>query len=270
MTRSNGLQFPLEPLQLLAWALLAIVVLGFYLFVVPSIEPHLAIGLGVLYALLAITATGAGLASTAIDPVDKNVALQAKGLPPVVLSDEEGLQCYLCQIQVYLRSKHCRYCEKCVEEFDHHCRWLNNCIGKRNYRWFICLLCATFGMVLMEICLAIWLLVLYHQERAPHVTDRYDGLRELPFYFIIAILTPLVGLLAQLLGFHSMLGKGAMGEGLVLLYILAYSSCRVAVYKNMTTYEYVIQQQREARERGPKPPCCKGAVAAKPLSVSLG
>lgn len=33
------------------------------------------------------------------------------------------------------KSKHCRYCNKCVDEFDHHCKWLNNCIGKQNYRY---------------------------------------------------------------------------------------------------------------------------------------
>jgi hypothetical protein len=29
-------------------------------------------------------------------------------------------------------TKHCFYCEKCIENFDHHCYWTNNCISKKN------------------------------------------------------------------------------------------------------------------------------------------
>lgn len=33
------------------------------------------------------------------------------------------------------RTRHCKSCNKCVEDFDHHCPYLNTCIGHRNYRW---------------------------------------------------------------------------------------------------------------------------------------
>ncbi|CAN0420362.1 unnamed protein product, partial [Ectocarpus sp. 8 AP-2014] len=31
--------------------------------------------------------------------------------------------CFLCQLHVNKGSRHCRYCDKCVDRFDHHCKW---------------------------------------------------------------------------------------------------------------------------------------------------
>lgn len=33
-------------------------------------------------------------------------------------------------------TKHCYYCNKCVDNHDHHCIWLRNCVGKNNYLHF--------------------------------------------------------------------------------------------------------------------------------------
>jgi ankyrin repeat protein len=49
----------------------------------------------------------------------------------------EGNFCSTCLLIRPIRSKHCRYCDKCVRRFDHHCIWINKCIGYENHRLFI-------------------------------------------------------------------------------------------------------------------------------------
>lgn len=45
------------------------------------------------------------------------------------------------------KTRHCRQCNKCIQQFDHHCTWLNNCVGQSNYRLFFSLL-MTIGVAL--------------------------------------------------------------------------------------------------------------------------
>lgn len=64
----------------------------------------------------------------------------------------------LLQVYVQSSSKHCRYCNKCCEEFDHHCPWLNNCIGHRNYGYFFALLSFVTIKLLIHLCTAVFAL----------------------------------------------------------------------------------------------------------------
>ena len=78
------------------------------------------------------------------------------------LEDDEYLQllaeqppqniCYDCRLMQTERSRHCQFCNVCVDVFDHHCPWVNNCIGVGNYHAFIIYLVVQSAFI----CLLLW------------------------------------------------------------------------------------------------------------------
>ncbi|KAK9480958.1 hypothetical protein V1514DRAFT_323874 [Lipomyces japonicus] len=45
--------------------------------------------------------------------------------------------CIHCFTRRPLRSKHCKFCDRCVAKLDHHCPWINNCVAVRNHKPFL-------------------------------------------------------------------------------------------------------------------------------------
>ena len=61
--------------------------------------------------------------------------------------------CEVCKIWVNtnIKTKHCNFCNICVEKMDHHCPWTGKCIGKRNLFPFYIFILAVYGFIGYEI-----------------------------------------------------------------------------------------------------------------------
>lgn len=53
-----------------------------------------------------------------------------------------GRVCYTCWVDRPLRSKHCKICDRCYDDFDHHCVFIRNCVGGGNRRAFFIYICS--------------------------------------------------------------------------------------------------------------------------------
>eukprot|EP00903_Cladosiphon_okamuranus_P013911 g12939.t1 len=251
--RKNGFEAPLEPLQALTWLLLLLLVGGFYAVIVPALPNLLAIVASIVYGVLASATVLSGLLACWKDPIDPNVRRFHQG-ETAAGSAADKTFCFLCQLHVNKGSRHCRYCDKCIDRFDHHCKWLNNCIGRSNYKFFVALLLSTFFMTSIQLGLSCWIIVLYHTDNeafSDRVENHYTQLDRaghivLVYIFAVVVL-PSLGLLAQLLGFHIML-----------------------ISQDLTTYDYIVQEQRKERERKERRRKLKEKPGARRASACCG
>ncbi|KAJ0000343.1 hypothetical protein NQD34_012185, partial [Periophthalmus magnuspinnatus] len=261
--RMNGWSWPPQVAQVIGWLMfiyMAIVSFGIYVPLLPPPWNHLfcyydcALTLcfqliGIAFVLHFVT----HLVAEIIDPADVSVRAKQTYSNPVPLFDRtkqshviQDLHCYLCDVKVGPKVKHCGVCNKCVQDFDHHCIWLNNCVGGRNYYFFVALCSATFGTLLLIIVILFIFIQHYldpdNLRTAPQFNNLLTNETWLVFLpaaplkttsaglLVVAFITVLLSqvsllLLGHLLGLH--------------LYLL---------YKGISTHDHIkMQRQKQAR-----------------------
>lgn len=250
-SRRNGWSLPLHPLQLVAWFFISYFLVMYFAVLVPSC-PNGAwqIGLSVVNAVIALVHLTSHAFSITIDPADINVrAKNVQGpLPPFDRNKHahviENQFCYICEVKVGNRSKHCSTCNKCIEKFDHHCKWLNNCVGSRNYRYFAGCVASALAACLLTFFLSTGLIVAYftksswlYQPPVPLNGNKTLGIAEMEekggvfrvfvpvdktvWLLVVEVCAALsllaIALLSHLLGFHLFLA-----------------------FKGLSTYDYIM------------------------------
>jgi len=137
--RKNGFSTPYTGAQLSTWVALPMLVVEFVLLVAPVLPLAAMIPCTIIFALTAVLAAYYAFLAQYIDPMDEHLAkhlqlmeesnseaqLTNHGFGSCLggVNDEvEPLKhCWICDTQVAEHAMHCKFCNKCVGNFDHHC-----------------------------------------------------------------------------------------------------------------------------------------------------
>jgi len=104
------------------------------------------------YVVLAIVSISHCIAATLMDPSDKNALAARQDREPPLTAPHF---CFLCNVMVPVRTKHCRRCNKCVAIFDHHDEYLNSCVGERNRPAFLTFLVSGAALLVLQLALCV-------------------------------------------------------------------------------------------------------------------
>ena len=116
------------------------------------------------------------------------------------------------------KSRHCKACDRCVQNFDHHCMWINNCVGELNYRSFFVMILAAFANLSLYVT-ALIVLTMQAIKGASLAS------------FVVAWLS-----------------GGINAIFAILLANLIVLHCYL-MHKGISTYEFIMAQREEERRR---------------------
>ena len=139
--RSNGFEKPYNPMQIGTWLLLPTLILQFVFFATPILPLAASIPCTIGVVACGISTAYFTYWCCKIDPIDTRLkchlheqqqnngetSITQNGFNNDEINDNDPTKfCWVCSIDVHETSMHCKFCNKCVENFDHHCHWLNS------------------------------------------------------------------------------------------------------------------------------------------------
>ncbi|XP_072365964.1 palmitoyltransferase ZDHHC11 isoform X1 [Scyliorhinus torazame] len=268
-SRVNGWTLPLHSFQLIAFVLyfyLAVVAFGIYIPMLPyswKYAGYAIIGLLFLYHFIV------HLVAVSIDPAVKSVRTRKNYNTPMPTLDRakhphviQNQHCYLCEVDVGVKAKHCSTCNKCISEFDHHCKWLNNCVGGRNYWFFFhTVVSAVLGILMIVLVILYVFIQQFVNPEELRTAPQFEKIRGnntwLVFLPIAPVETTQTGILV-IAGITILLGLASL---LLLGHLLGFHL--YLLFKNLSTYEYVVRERRnqDVRDHGNNEECAQTASA---------
>ena len=225
--KKNGFCFPLAFQQIFTWMLIVFNSVYFYYILLKELSKNYSTDIKVLiiivHSFLFLLTLSFGFLSTYKDPAD---SLLKKEIQKKIQTKKEGKHylleisrkypfCLICCSNIYSSSKHCKKCNKCIENFDHHCNWLNNCVGKYNYGYFYLLV----FIVLID-CLFI------------------AGIGFYLFFNAELQRKKKVGLILIILG-------SSINFGISINFIYLFVFHTYFIYSGITTYEYILRKSED-------------------------
>ena len=171
--RKSGLSWPPSFQQVASLVGLGLEVGAFYTLVLPNIKGRVREGVTASYTALLVAVIVAWVGCVCTDPSDKGVKERRGARVSPSLPSKRSIFCVLCASRVNPTSRHCGVCNRCTDCYDHHCDWLNNCIGRGNYRWFLALISAFGGLMMLHTSVS-FVLTREVSVGEGEVLERYD------------------------------------------------------------------------------------------------
>ncbi|MBN3299354.1 ZDHC1 palmitoyltransferase, partial [Amia calva] len=250
-SRTNGWSWPPHPFQLLAWLLyLYFAVIGFGIFV-PLLPSHWIPAGYICTGVMFVCHLCVHLTAVSIDPADRNVRAKSyRGPVPAFDRSKhahviENCHCYLCEVDVSPKSKHCSACNKCVASFDHHSQYEAGVC----FRLFLnSVISALLGICLVVI-IAFYVFIEFFLDPSQLRSDKHFQVRnESVVWFVFLPVAPVSTTGPAI----PALAAVTIALGLLSIVLLGHLLCFhiYLMWNRLSTYEYIVRQRhrQEARD----------------------